>query len=381
MKIEATVDDLLKRSKKVKPQTPLEVTRGLTIRRTQRGIPVVRVHYSANPQRDPEINPEWKQQERLTYSSQAAWDREQEIVDEAGGGELVFAETLIKYWHKIIISDPRWRPGPNWRVEAGFDHGRTNPTVFLRCYTDEEGVLYFCGEYYQPNEEIWQHVQELREMADFDKVSDCYADATIFNINMQQSQTPGRPHERAKSVNELYQEQGITCFLPFAQDRSDVSFAARLMSHWANLDKREPSVKIVCSNYCERPQPGLHNWDCPNLLWELMRARREKSTAHQLLTRNPSEVIVDKDNHARDAMKYVVMSHPEPTRKTLREPMQEITQPLAQGGDLTSAWIRSQLQPLEDEEDYCRLGEYFPMDSSRTPRWPGRWGNRFRYGR
>jgi hypothetical protein len=46
-----------------------------------------------------------------------------------------------------------------------------------------------------------------------------------------------------------------------------------------------------------------------------MRTRRAKLTAQQLLSRNSSEAIIDKDNHARDAMKCVLMSHPEPTSK------------------------------------------------------------------
>ena len=38
---------------------------------------------------------------RRTCASQSEWDREQEIIDEAGGGELVFADTLVTYWDKI----------------------------------------------------------------------------------------------------------------------------------------------------------------------------------------------------------------------------------------------------------------------------------------
>ena len=369
MDIETTVDQLVQRSKKLKPQTPLEVLRGMTIRRTQGGIVVGRLHYSANPLRDPELHPEWKQQERATYSSQAAWDREQEIMDEAGGGELVFADTLITHWDKIVISNPEWRPDPHRWVEAGFDHGKTNATAFERCYIDHEGVLYFCGEYYMPGLEIWQHAPVLTEMADIRKVRACFADPTIFDVTMQQSQRAGRPQERAKSINELYVEQGIALFSPFAQDRSDVSFAARVMVHWANLDKREPSLKIVCRNYSEKPQPGLHNWDSPNLLWELMRTRRVKLTAQQLLSRNASEAIVDKDNHGRDAMKYVTMSHPEPTIKTLREIAQETTQPLAEQGDLTSALIRY-TQLIEQEEMPAR-----PVRPGRS--WMLRHGRRW----
>ena len=347
------IDSALKKTKELTPQTRVDIRRGVTVRRTSGGIPVVRLHYSAIPERDPEEHPEWKKQERKLYSSEAAWQREQEIVDEAGGGELVFAETLINHWNKIVITDPAWRPDPRWRVEAGFDHGKTNPTAFERFYVDHEGTLIFCGEYYMPGLEIWQHAPVLKQMADIRKVAACYADPTIFPLTLQQSQEgrrPGQAAERAKSINELYIEQGIELFSPFPGDRSDVSFAARVMQHWSNLDKREPSLKIVCRNFSERPQPGLHNWDCPNLLWEMMRTRRVKLTAQQLLSRNVAEAIVDKDNHATDAAKYGAMSHPEPTVKTMREIAAEAIAPLAQMGDLTSAAIRYQLMMDEEEE-------------------------------
>ena len=112
------------------------------------------------------------------------------------------------------------------------------------------------------------------------------------SINPTNSQTV---RQSARSINDLYQEQGIELFWPFALDRSDVGFAARLMLHWSNLDERLPTVRIVCRNRSEQPQFGLHPWDCPNLLWELMRCRREKLSPQQLLSRNVSERIVDKE--------------------------------------------------------------------------------------
>ena len=224
----------------------------------------------------------------------------------------MFADTLLKHWNRIVIKDPAWRPDPRWRVEAGFDHGKTNPTAFERAYIVFTGTIYLCGEYYMPGKEIWEHTPVLKQMADIGKVAECYADPSIVPQILQQSQLPGKPAERAKSINELYIEQGIDRFSPFARDRSDVSFAARIMAHWSNLEHREPSLKIVCRNYCERPQHGLHHWDCPNLLWEMLRTRRVKLSSQQLLSRNTSEAIVDKDNHAIDAAKYLAMSHPEP---------------------------------------------------------------------
>src|SRR5579862_5243881 len=181
------VREVIRKCKTLAPQTKLEIVRGMNIHCTKGGIPVVSIHYTADPERDPEICPEWKRRERKTYSSQSAWDREQEMVDEAGGGELVFADLLRTYYNKIVITDPSWRPSSDWRIEAGFDHGKTNPTAFLRAYIDDDGVIYFCGEYYMPGKEVWQHGPEIRNMPDIRRICACYADPSIFDCVMQQS--------------------------------------------------------------------------------------------------------------------------------------------------------------------------------------------------
>ena len=162
-------------------------------------------------------------------------------------------------------------------------------------------------------------------MADFECMRTIYADPSMFHRTSQQSEKPGHAPEIAKSYNELYSELGISNLCPFSGDRSDVSFAGRLMQHWADLDNREPTVKILCRRglYAEKPDPGLHDWGCPNLLWELRNTRRVKLTSQQLLYRNASEEIVDKDNHARDAMKYHLMSHPEPAQKSSARRLEE----------------------------------------------------------
>jgi len=94
------------------PQFPINLRRGVSFRRSKGNIPVLRFHYACHPERNPDRHPEWLAAERRKYTSQASWDREQEIVDEAGGGELVFADTLLNHWNKIVITDPAWRPDP-----------------------------------------------------------------------------------------------------------------------------------------------------------------------------------------------------------------------------------------------------------------------------
>ena len=91
------------------------------------------------------------------------------------------------------------------------------------------------------------------------------------------------------------------------------------------------------------------NGGCPNLLWELRRARREELTPTQLTKKNQTEKIVDKDNHLRDCLKYLVLTLPEPSQKSARMLATEAVRPLAEQGDLTSALIRWQqkIQELE----------------------------------
>ena len=355
------VRQALEQTREMPPQNAVEVRPGETIRRTSGGIPVVRLHYAVHPERNPETNPGWKKGERKKYTSQADWDREQDIMDEAGGGELVFAEILSRYQEKIVISDPRWRPDPKWVMDLGFDHGRASPTAALRCYSDfgEGGSTthYLCGEYYQPGMEIWEHAAALREMPDLRKLRDCYADPSIFPLNVH-ANVPTRKGERAKSLSEMYEENGIDFLSPFRGnhgDHSDVSFAHRLLLHWANLDEREPTVRIVCRKSWERPLHGLHSWDCPNLLWELMRTRRETLTAQQLLIRNASEAIVQKDDHARDCCKYLLLSYPEPTRKPYQERVSERVEKLFKETDMTTAMLG--LSKIKEEEQQKEVGQ------------------------
>jgi len=72
---------------------------------------------------------------RQKYSSQAAWDREQEIVHEAGDGELLFAEILNRHADKIIIRSSNFQVPPFWKRIGGFDHGKTNPTAARKGWT------------------------------------------------------------------------------------------------------------------------------------------------------------------------------------------------------------------------------------------------------
>ncbi len=322
------------------PQSYVPLGPGLKLKRKENGVPVMRIHYDAIPERNEVVAPAWKAKEKRKYTA-SGWDREQEIVDEAGGGDKLFASLLSMFGDQIIITDPEWYPKPWWDCVGGFDHGKTNATCLLKAYIDEAGNIYVCGEFYQMKTEthannIWQNVPTLLRMPDLERMRWIRADPSIFTD--KEAQLDGT----FTNINAVYRKQGfrkLTSF-PTSESREDLTFEERLNDHWANLAPdeildgqiisggRAPSLYIVCRNEADRKQPGLHPYDCPNFLWELRRMRRQELSSRQLTMRNPTEKIVDKDNHAWDAAKYLIMSLPKPTAIPVERQVEELIEGL-----------------------------------------------------
>ena len=340
------LDNAIARLREVDPQVRLEVIRGVSVRRKENGIPVLAIHYSADPFRDPgtPVVSAWMQQARAEYSSQSGWDREQEMDALAGGGERVFARVLGDQFHDtVIITDPKWMPDPRWDIIGGFDHGKTNATALEKAYIDFQGNVYFCGEYYSYAREGWPNDVSMntREMLRLMPATDerrrwVVADPSIFDE--KDLQTDGT----YSSTNKTYRNNGVPYLRPFQGERSDLTFVERMLSdHWRDLEHRKPTVYIVCRNESDRLQPGLHLYDSPNLVWELNRTKRAQLTPRQMLTRNPTDNIIDRWNHARDAAKYLIMTLailPKPTEV----PMSDQIQQVVAGLNPTSAAIAAQ---------------------------------------
>lgn len=344
------------------------------------GIMVATVHYTADPERR---NPEWKKQERRKYTSQARWDSEQEIEFNAGGGELLFRHILNQWGHKILISGDGLVVSPFWRAIGGFDHGSANPTAALLCAVGDDGVIYCLGEYYQPyipGAGVHGHIANLRNLRwrnppsaydqitakrfpGFAELEDVLADPSIFNKTQQQADGS------LKSVADLYNDAGLTNLGP-APNNAEVAGMERILAHWRDLEHREPTLKIVCPSYynTEQKHYGLFTDGCPNLVWELRRARRAQLTAQQLLTKNQSEAIVDKDNHLRDVLKYVCLSLPEPAAPPLEMRMRAIAE--AHADSPTNAMIGR--RKLEQEVMRERQPVFVGMRAkARAQAWRG----------
>lgn len=324
-----SLDEAYAQLDELPPQSKVEIGPGVSIKRKANGVPVLRIHYNAVPERNEVLNPRWKADEQKKYTK-AGWDREQEIMDEAGGGDKLFAALLATFGEKIIITDPMWYPQPDWDCVGGFDHGKTNATCLEKAYIDFDGNVYMCGEFYQMRTEqwdnnIWENVPRLLQMPDLQRMRWIRADPSIFYD--KEAQLDGT----FTNINAVYRKQGFTRLSPYptSLSREDLTVEERLNDHWSNLSERKPSLYIVCRNEMDRRQPGLHPYDSPNLLWELRRMRRQELSARQLITRNATEKIIDKDNHAWDAgCKYLGLSLPKPTAVPMEKKLAELVQGL-----------------------------------------------------
>jgi hypothetical protein len=342
-------------------QVRTEVIRGVQLRRKENGIPVLSIHYSADPDRDPETETgkAWFQRARGEYPSQSAWDREQEMNALAGGGERVFARVLGPRFHDlVVITDPKWRPDPRWDTVRGMDHGKTNATALEQAYVDFEGNVYFCGEYYSMARPGWSNdvavnAPEMLKLPGLDKMRWCMADPSIFpDTELQADGT-------YSSVNKIYREHGVKFLQCYDGELSDLTFVERILSdYWFDLEHRKPRLYIVCRNESDRLQPGPHPYDSPNLLWELNRAKRAQLTPRQMLTRNPTENIVDKSNHARDAMKYIIFRLKRPTAVPIGEQLQAQLEELnpTSAAIYAERWYAEQVKKKTKTFSYRRKG-------------------------
>lgn len=319
-----------------------ETIRGFIRKKADQGL-IQRVHYSADPERDEK----WAAQERKKYSSQSKWDREQEIVHEAGGGERIFAEVLGKWADKILI-DPKesgFQVSPHWKRIAAFDHGKANPTAALVACLDEDSNIYILSEYYQRGLSPRQHWPNLAELEGFLQ-SDALADPSIFYKS--QAQSDGS----FKAIADLYIEEGVRNLTP-APRTAEIAGMEKILSHWLDLDSREPTLRIICPRGLRgigKPIYGIHNEGCPNLVWELLRARREELSSGQLVNKNPTERVVDKDNHLRDCLKYLCLAFTEPSSKTPEQRANEAIKDIPLS-DPTSRVIRWQDAYLKAKEE------------------------------
>jgi hypothetical protein len=106
----------------------MEVPKGCTWGQDEeRGIEVLKIHYSANPDKDSV----WVAKTKPTYQSEARWEQEQEIKGDAFSGQLLFPEFQRQY----TVVEPQPIP-PDVTLRMAIDPHPRRPHAFLWMYVD-----------------------------------------------------------------------------------------------------------------------------------------------------------------------------------------------------------------------------------------------------
>lgn len=299
----------------VKPDTIKQPTTipGLTYRIVDDSIPVLRVHYSAHPQRRPgtEEGEHWKKITARRYPGgvdSPRWRKEQEIDYYALSGQK-----LIPYWEewqqagKVVINpfDP-----VEYDLYASFDYGYRNPSCYLVHGIDRDGVITTLWEFYAALVEVPQIAQVIKgeDIVTLDgrrirgnpyagRERYKIADPSIWARDQVASQHPNYMGDRTqKSIAEIFLKCGVSFIR--GERGGDTAVANWLLGHfWKDPDN--PLYRITSN--------------CKFLIWELGIQRFKEFSTTVAINRDQPEELVDKDNHAWDALKMFLKRFPPPS--------------------------------------------------------------------
>jgi phage terminase large subunit-like protein len=203
------------------------------------------------------------------------------------------------------IEDPKAMfPERNWRWIMGLDHGLKNPTAVLWMAVNEYGYCIVFDEHYQNELTIEQHAkiikQKIKEHGRFPDL--LVADPSIKN----------RQAVTGTSIHLEYSKAGLN----FTFGNNDVRAGIIRVKRYFTPRKLVAGLQFRPHPLFPRPNeeyPGIRiSPKCANLIKE-GKLYRFKTYANKKLNdeRNPYEEPNPKDDHALDALRYMIMSQPD----------------------------------------------------------------------
>ena len=262
---------------------------GLTIKKNDKNkVVVITLFFYADPLK---AKPQWIKAASVGMSK-ADVRKEYYIDYTAQQGERVFPH--VSNFKDIIVLPKDRMPPPEsiTKYWAGLDYGTRNPSAFLVFgegkNTEGESALFALWEHYEPTKDLSHLCDTILECPYYDKLSWIAYDPSIDFKNQQSA-------IGLTSIKEMMYERGISKLIPGLKDEE--SFISYVNLCWSDLDNgAAPKLYLQ------------HN--CPNLIREMENIVYDAQSDMSLKTKSPKENMVNKDNHAIDAMKYFINSYP-----------------------------------------------------------------------
>lgn len=199
-------------------------------------------------------------------------------------------------------------PPKDWLRVGGMDHGLNNPTAWLWAAINSDGDIYVYDEHYENDRVVSYHAQAVRqhEMSHGGPIAYRVGDPSIRN----------RDPITGTSIQLEYIEHGVPIMLGNNDVHAGINRVARYIEG--------PLVTDEFGNNARRPKLYITR-NCVNLLFEIQRYRWSTwATKKMIQQKNKKEEPHKKDDHACDALRYLIASRPE--IEDFSVPQQELPQ-------------------------------------------------------
>ena len=286
------------------------IKRGLSTRiNADSNLFVCRLYHTADPEKSPATpqGKDWLFKEEMGYPggiNGPGWQKEMAIRYTAGGGGKVFPR--FGDWRKnsyiFIPAVTHLSPTSDAQVWASYDHGFVNPCCYLVHLVyprDHEVWFQTIWELYTPGllvPEIAAIINGKSITASDGREFDGNPFAGRESIRICDPEIDRRRPSKNEvtSVLKMFKDEGVH----FIKGESGGdSMIADYLSGTLWADPFHPRYQI--------------GENCKNLIWELGRLQRKKhKSAITAAVKNELEDIVDRDNHAFDALKYFLKRIP-----------------------------------------------------------------------
>lgn len=285
-------------------------------RSAESGTYTLRVHYSADPAKDPdnEDGEKWLARTSATYAggmASVAWQQHYEINPLVRDGDLCLP-MFTQIQDRVVIPPIPLESQIGWTYDSGFDWGARNNTVWKIFGNSPNGNRYLVHEFSKPANQvggIFGVCKEMKEHPLFERVDyRIWSDPSIWNKDQNDERGGLRSKAQIFSANGVH----LVKAKQKGQDADDVALERLSGFYWQGWEDDDFDPRFFIFNTCKntlRYWPQLHYEEHP-----------EASRAERALKEKMHDLHVDE----WDAFKYAEAARPTPAARKIQAPVGSI---------------------------------------------------------